>query len=262
MSQSSYSFFKSFSKPVLDMTDNFAVFLKFASMASLLLTGISFIFGQSFLCSIPNFQDKIGVYCLFGPSYFAYLILKLFIISVLIKVWYDRIYLKKTIHISYFKSHFSDFCKTFGIFLLFGLLNLIPIVSLFFLLVREPNPVWKIEIIYFTFVSIGFLVPFVLMRFYTNIAEMIEGTDYKNFKEIYQKTSFKMGKIMLALMFILLFDLFVFVLVHSNLKIHFFEPLPFYNIFAEFIFELTTAFTMLLFVNFMGVQKELLTKNA
>lgn len=256
-----YSFFKSFSKPILDITDNFLTFLKYASVTALFLIILSFIFGQSFLCMFLNIAEKTNLYCSNDALYFAYLIFKLFILSIFSKVWYDRIYLKRTINTGYFKSHIPDLFKTFGILFLFCLLNTLPILSLVLLLYREPNPVWQIETVYFTVVSIGFLIPFLLTRFYTNIAEMIEGTDYKNFKEIYKRTSFKMGKITLALTFILFLSLFLFVVVQSNLKIHVFEPLTFYNILAEFIFELTIIFITTMFLNFIRVQKELLTNN-
>jgi hypothetical protein len=184
-------------------------------------------------------------------------VLKLFILSVFIKIWYDNIYLKRQIDRAYFKNHISDLFKTFGIVIGFCLLNALPILSLVLLLYRQPNPVWQIEITYFTFVSIGFLIPFILARFYTNIAELIEGTDYKNFKEVYSQTSFKTGKIVLALTFILFLSLLLFVLAQSNLKIHIFEPLIIYNIMAEFIFEITILFIATLFFNFIRVQKEL-----
>ncbi len=259
MTEVKYSFFKSFSKPILYLTDNFLLFLKYASVVGLFLTFLSFVFGQSFLCMIPDISAKTNIFCSGGTSYFIYFIFKLFVLSVFIKIWYDALYLKNTINLEYLKANALEFLKIFGILILFMILNTLPIASLFLLLYRKPNPVWQIELIYFTVVSIGFIIPFVLARFYTNIAEFIEKTDYKNFKQVYQKTSFKSGKIILSLTFILLIGLFLFVLVQSNLKIHTFEPLRLYNILSEFIFELTILFIEALFINFIRVQKELIT---
>ena len=262
MNEVKYSFFKSFSKPILDVTDNFTIFLKYASVFGLFLTLLSFVFGQSFLCMVPDASQKINLFCAGTISYFIYFIFKLFVLSVFIKIWHDKIYMQSDISFKYLKENALAFLKVFGVFLLFMVFNMFPILSLILLLYRTPNPVWQIEICYFTIVSTGFLVPFILARFYSNIAEFIEGTDYKNFKQIYQNTSYKSGKIILALTFILLFSLFLFVVVQNNLKIHTFEPLGLYNVMAEFIFELTILFITALFINFIRVQKELLTDKA
>lgn len=56
----------------------------------------------------------------------------------------------------------------------FFLLNLAPVLSFYLLLIREPNPDAAIEVAYFACVSVGFLVPFAVMRFYSLFGLAVE----------------------------------------------------------------------------------------
>jgi len=250
-----YSVFKGFSKPFSDLMDHFGTFLKISSVFALLLTLVSFLFGQSFVCMLLSLKER--VYCSNNILlYVIYVFCKLFVVAVFLRIWYDVVYLQKNFSRQYFKENPKRFLRFFGVFIGFILLNLLPALSLYLLFVRVPNPVWQVEMIYFTIVSIGFLVPFICIRFYTNLAEYIEDKPYRNFKEIYEKTRGKLSKIFFSFIVVLAFSLFVFLVVNNNLRIHVFEPLWLYNIFAEYLFEWIALLVMAVLLNFIRVQKE------
>ncbi|HCU59331.1 MAG TPA: hypothetical protein DIC64_05055 [Alphaproteobacteria bacterium] len=253
--QQKYSVIKAFSKPFLDITDNSFIFLKIAGAFSLVLALLSFVFGQTFACTVPALINKT-----FCPSnvfsYIVYLPLKLFILSVFLRTWYDNIYLQKQIDFSYFKTNIRSFFKFFGLLIVFIAFNSLPALAFYLLLVRNPNPVWQIELVYFTFVSLGFIIPFVSLRFYSNLALLVENRPWRSFKEIYQKTQFKLSKIFFSFAVVLGISLLLFLSVNNSLKANVFEPLLVYNILGEYLFELVFLFIFTLMLNFIRVQKE------
>ncbi|MBR2299868.1 MAG: hypothetical protein IJ870_04770 [Alphaproteobacteria bacterium] len=130
-------------------------------------------------------------------------------------------------------------------------------MSLYLLLVRNPNPVWQIELIYFSFVSLGFVLPFASLCFYSNLALLIENEPWCNFKQIYQKTRFKLSKIFFSFAVVLGFCLLLFMSVNNSLKANIFEPFFVYNTISEYLFELTILLIFTLVLNFIRVQKEI-----
>jgi len=252
-----YPWFQMFSQSVLTTTDSFRSFLKFGGIMAAILTVFAFVCGQSFICLTP--LGKSQSYCVNNLFvYVSYIFFKSFIISVFLRIWIDAVFLKKDINKSYFKSGFTNFFKFFGILLIFFAVNTLPMLSLSMLIARKPNPVWQIEILYFSFVSLGFIIPFFLLRFYANIALLIEGLPCFDFKQTYLKTNFQSSGIFTAFSLVLAFCLFVFIIVYSNLKIHTFEPLYLYNIFSEYLFEFVILVIASVILNFVMLQKNIL----
>jgi len=250
-----YSIFRAFCKPITDLTDNCLSFLRICLSAAFILTVLALVFGQPYGCTTPSFQDQ--TFCSNNLLvYIIYIVFKLFLISVFLRTWYDAVYLQKNINISYFKLNLFRFLKLFAIFVFFIFLNLMPILSVSLLLIRVPNPDFRIELVYFSVVSIGLFIPFVLLRFYTNLAEYLEDLPFKNFGEVASKTRFKLSKIFFSFSIILAFCLFLFLTVNNALKVYTFKPFFLYNIIAEFFFELTVLILSILIINFIRVQKE------
>lgn len=251
-----YQIFKAFSKPILDITDNFKIFFKLGFPAALILSVWSFICGQSFVCLILSLRDQF--YCSDNvPLYIIYVLTKFLILTTFLRIWYDAVYLEKSINKEYFKTNIRRFFKFFGFFIGFIALNSLPALSLYLLLIRDPDPNWIIEVIYFTLVSTGFLVPFVLLRFYTNIACYLEEKPWRNFGEIYEKTNFKLSKIFFSFALVLACCLLLFLTTNKSLRDSFFAPLIAYNIFAEYCFELALITIFTLIINYIRVQKEI-----
>ena len=251
-----YPFFKALIKPFSDIFDHFKLFLFYGGGAAIFLTFLSFIFSQTFLCAIPPFNLQMS--CSQSISgYFIYFSLKLFLICAFLRLWYDIIYLEKKIGLSYFKNRSLSFLSFFFSVIVFLILNALPALSLVLLIARIPNPNFVIELCYFTVVSLGFVVPFVLIRFYKNIACLIEGLPFTDFKKTFVQTSFKTSKIVFSFILMIALCLLLFLTVAGNLRLHVFTPLTVYNIFAEFLFELTLIFVVSVFIGFVRTQKEI-----
>ena len=251
-----YPFIKAISKPFADITDHFKIFVGFSSMAAFALTLSAYLFGQTFLCGVSSLYPQIT--CAQNTIlYIPYFILKFLILSIFLKTWYDGIYLNKQINKTYLKQNVLTFLKFFGGLILFVALNMLPILSLYLLLIRIPNPVWQAEIGYFTFVSIGFIVPFVMLRFYANLGLLIEGGQYKNFKMIIENTKYQSAKILLSFAFVVLFLLVCFVSAVGTLRTHISGNIYIYNLFSEFVYEWVSVFISTLLINFIHTQREI-----
>lgn len=252
-----YPVLRAFSKPVAIWVDCFKTFAVLGGVTALVLVLISFAFGQSFVCMLPKVRGDS--YCGENlPAYIFYMFVKFFVIAVFLRVWGDRIFLNKNINMDYFKKNIGRFLMFFGVFLAFLFINILPAFALYFMIVRVPNPIWQIEILYFVFMSLGFVIPFVLLRFYRNIALFVLDKPCFDLKETYVKTSFKTSRIFLSFAVVLAICLVFFLVVNANLKAHVFEPLVIYNFVAEYIFEAVVLIVATLIFNFITVQKEIL----
>lgn len=251
-----YPVLRVFSNSVTILIDNLKTFGKLGGLSALILLLVSFVFAQSFVCLVPDLRPQS--YC--GSdilTYIFYILAKFFVLSSFLRMWADTVFLKKSLSFAYFKQNLGRYFKFFGIFLIFLLINVLPAFSLYFLIKRVPNPVWQIEILYFLFMSLGFVIPFVLLRFYTNLALFISDMPCLNIRQVYEKTNFKSSKIFLAFSLVLAFCLFFFLTINTNLKTHIFAPIGLYNVLAEFIFECALLVVATLMFNFIMVQKEI-----
>ena len=251
-----YPLIKAFTKPFSDVVDHMKFFAALTFGTAFVLTLLAYAFGKTFLCSVSSFNALI--HCNeSAEAYITYFFLKLFILSSFLKIWYDKIYLNKEINKTYFKNNIKRFIFFFIGFILFIILNLCPIFSFYLLVLRVPNPVWQAEIGYFTVVSTGFIVPFVMLRFYANLAELIEGENFKNFKQTAENTCYQFSKILVSFAFVVVFSLVLSVSTIGTLRMHIFGNIPFYNLFSEYVFALMTLLIATLFINFIRVQKEI-----
>ncbi len=256
MSDNKYPFFKAASKPITDIFDHFKFFISATVTTALFLLVLSFLFSQTFLCMLPQYtQQQMCSQSI--VSYLFYIVLKFFFLSVFLKVWYDHIYSQKAVNTAYFKNNFLSFLKFMCFFVLYLLINCLPALSLYLLIARVPNPSFVVELCYFTFVSLGFIVPFVLIRFYTDLACLIEGQPLVSFKELFLKTSYKTSKIILSFLMTLVFCFVLFLTLNGALRSNIFEPIFLYNVFAEFLFEFSLLFVSCAILNFIRVQKEI-----
>lgn len=254
--QFKYPILKAFSKPFWDVTDNLKIFGVYSFITALMMVVLAFIFHQTFLCSFLSDNSKItcsGNVVL----YMVYVCLKILLLSVYLRIWYDKIYLQKNIDIKYIKQNFIRFLTFWcGIVIFLGA-NMLPIMSFYLLAKRVPNPVWQAELGYFTVVSIGFIIPFIMLRFYTNLAELIEAERFNNFKSVAQKTAYQFSKILFSFALLMMTAMSLFLVVTGNLRAHIGTNIYVYNLFAEFAFEWSFILIATLFINFIRTQKEI-----
>ncbi len=256
-----YSVIKAFMKPFWIISDNLKDFYTQGSIFSLFVVVISYLLGQKYICFF-NENMAQNMYCpKLSYLYFPYLLIKLFAIAICINVWYDKVFKKEQINEEYFKKNWKKNIKTFAIFMLFMLLNLLPIVSGLILFFRKPNPIWQIELLFFTVVSVGFLAPFVLMRFYSYFASFFNGNSQNIIKKIWQKTQGYNTKISFTCIFVFLIDLILILTARGIFAKTVSFPAEIYNMLAEFVMAFVTYTIVILFVNFMEVQKQIFLDN-
>lgn len=254
MENNAYSLIKGAVNPLWTISEKLPDFVKIAGVFALFLTVLSYIFGQTYVCVFASETD-IALPCL-GSSfvYFPYLIIKLLIINIFIIYWLKKVLLNQP-----FNKNMA--AKGVGLFFLFIILNLVPLVSAFLLLVRVPNPVWQIELLYFFVVSLGFWVPFVLMRFYAVFIGILSGCNQKMIKPVWQNTGGFGAKIVTS--GIIVYMICILSVISLNSIIARFSgvlPLQLYNFVAEMLFNFIILFVVTLIVNFMNYQKQVFLK--
>ena len=251
-----YPFIKALTNPFSAIADRMRLFLILSLLAATLLTLNAYIFSQTFVCGISSLYAS--AHCNSSLAFYGvYLLVKFLILSAFLRIWYDTAFLAQKIDRTYLKKIPLRAFKFFLGLLLFLVLNTIPALSLYLLIIRKPNPIFQIELAYFTFVSIGFLVPFVMLRFYSTLAEITEGKHITDMKEILQKTRYKMSKIILSFCLLLLVIFVIFLSTMTFLRLHMGGNLMLYNFFAEISFEWVGVLITTLLLNFIRTQKEI-----
>lgn len=254
MADAKYMILKGVMNPLWVISDKLAEFIKTAGVFAIVLTLLSYIFGQTYICVFGT-EYKESLYCLENSLlYFPYLVIKLLIINIFILFWLRKIILNQTINK-------TAAAKCAGIFFLFITADLLPLVSAFLLLVRQPNPVWQLELVYFTIVSLGFLTPFVLMRFYAVLAGALSDNIPNMLKTVWKNTGGYTAKIVISAIIVYLVGILTVISVNSVImRLENVLPTHIYNFMAEYIFNFMILFVVTLIVNFINYQKQMFLK--
>ncbi|MBP5399370.1 MAG: hypothetical protein J6Y53_03020 [Alphaproteobacteria bacterium] len=101
--------------------------------------------------------------------------------------------------------------KVFFSLIFIILINFVPSVSYYTLIKREPNPDWRIESLYFAFVSIGFIIPFIVLLYYVILPYIIAGKKLPPFKQMSSAVFNNTGKIMVSTLFTITLGLLLIV---------------------------------------------------
>lgn len=254
MANSTYSLFKGIINPLWTISDKLPEFIKISGAFALFLTALAYLFGQTYVCVFTD-NTNISLPC-FGRSfvYFPYLIIKLLVINIFIIFW-----LKKVLFNQPFNKNMA--AKSVGLFFLFIILNLMPLFSAFLILTRVPNPVWQIELLYFFVVSLGFWIPFVLMRFYAVFIGVLSENKQKMIKTVWQNTGGYSTKIVTSGIIVYMICLLSVISLNSVIfRLTEVLPLQIYNLVAEILFNWMILFVVTLIVNFMNYQKQMFLK--
>ena len=252
---------KSFFKSMWLITDNLKNFFMQGFVFSLLLTLLSYVFGQKYMC----FFNKDISENMFCPNlhylYFLYLFFKIVLICIFINIWYDKLFNNTLINKEYFKKNYKKFLKTFIFLICFLMLNGIPFISMLILFLRVPNPDWIIELLFFIIVSVGFWVPFILMRYYSLFAVFLSNGNWKMFGKTWDNTDGYTGKIIFSASLIFMVNLILFVAVMSTFM-RFSDLNPeVYNFIAEMFLGFVNYFIVIVMVNFCQTQKQIFLEN-
>ncbi len=245
--------FKLFYLPYAYIIDNFILWLKLVVLFALTIGAVSLISGFAYVCGLPQL---VNFHCSNSLPLFAIDILfKYFLLFFFACKWYALI---KTPTIFSWKFLFSfdrKILKAFAALSIILVLNIIPFVSFSLLAMREPNPDVVVEITYFGVVSIGFLVPFVVLRFYSVLGLILEGVDLPSLKSIWVKTQGNSLRIILSLFSIFILTLFLFLNFYLNIRTYDFSNPLWVGISSEFVYEVLLLLIWSLFVGHCYTQK-------
>lgn len=244
-------------RPFGILADRFGLLLRLAALFALPMTLLAIFMGFSYVC----FTDYRNAYFFCSDSqggYLVYLFAKIFLISTFFARWYDGAFLNRDYN---WKNVFLPTARDFitaALICFYLLLNMAPLLSFYLLYIRVPNPDWVVEITYFAVVSVGFLVPFVLMRFYALLAVFLNGGQKVSPAWLWARSKGNNLGIILSLFMIIIVILFV--LVYFQHGIARIEPAyaDWSGTAAEYFYNLLLLMLISLVINNCQVQKEYL----
>lgn len=245
--KSNFSILNILTEPWESITHNIVFFVLSTILFSFILLSLSFAFGQTFSCAL----GQGGKNCTLSlPVYAFYFVTKLLILSTFVTIWYAKVYQDKQINEKFLIADWRMILRVFCIFWIFLIFNIMPLVSVYLLLVRVPNPNWVIEAGYFIVVSLGLWLPFILMRMYALLVDLIAGNGFKNYAAIWKGGQGNGLKMLLATSFYFFFVIILFSSIAGVVRgFNFASPIMF-DFVGEFGFDVVTLFGLLLFVGF------------
>lgn len=237
--------------------DNSRKFFATGGIFALLMTLIFLILKQNMMCPFEN--NSLPQMCSSNPA--AYLAARG------LGLWLTAMFSVRLYQYCYGGAAFSwnwllrpqkaDF-KMIAAYLLYIFLNLLSMLSAYLLYIRVPNPDWRIELSYFAIVSLGFLVPFVLLRFYSLFPFVMENRKFPPLRQLWRNTSGNGLRLLSS--FALLFCVVIFSLnsVVNNFRLVASENTFYITIVAEYVFNLVVLLNVMFFVNYCYLQKKFL----
>ncbi len=239
--------------PFAYVVDNFMPLLKLSVLFALLIGGSSLAMGFAYICGIPLL---VNFYCSNNIILFAFhILLKYFLLFFFAVKWYELISQKKALSLPFLLSFNNQTLKAIGALALMWGLNLVPFISFYLLAIREPNPDVTIEVTYFGVVSIGFLVPFVVLRFYSIFGLILDGKPLPRLTEIWERGKGNSLRIIIALFVIFMLALFAFLNFYLNMQGYDYSHPLWVGISSEFVYELMLLILLALFVGHCYTQK-------
>lgn len=233
--------------------DNFMDLLKLASLFALIIGAISLAMGFAYICGLPIL---LKFYCANSILLFAFhVLIKYFLLFFFAVKWYELISKQKSLNLSFLLSLDLKTIKAIGALALMWGLNLVPFISFYLLMIRDPNPDVTIEIIYFGIVSIGFLVPFVVLRFYSIFGLILDGVPLPSLQSIWERTKGNSLRIIIALFLIFIIASFTFLNFYLNMQSYDYKHPLWVGISSEFVYEMILLILTALFIGHVYAQK-------
>lgn len=247
--------------PWNNLFSNWRRFLILGIGFSLLLTLVALICGQAFVCSYRIYGD-VNFYCSENESItLFYILIKLILMTSYIYIWvnYDSLISE---HKKEYVKGIKQIAISSGLLFIMLIFTLLPLVSFMFLSERVPNPDWRIESLYFTFVSLGFFSPFLMMRFMQILGFSLEGEKIPPLKELWRSSKGNMLRIIFTLFVLFL----VYTLFYSNFYGNFRQTeaavMPVAGVIIELLYNFILLFFFTLFINNILLQKKYLYDKA
>lgn len=253
----SMPFLKLLLNPFRLFIDHLTPIMMLSGIYGLYLTVLALASGFSFICS---FQRNYDVFypCQFSlAAYGAYLLVRIFIISWFMVKWLNLINGAACTWKTIFKFP-QNVGRTFGLLLINAATFLFPILSTSLLVQRVPNPDWRIEISYFAVVSIGYIIPFLAVKFYALIAFAAAGEPFPPLSDIWKRNSGNMLKTLISLFFILILMIFFIANLFSGMSMNNNINPVWFGFISELMYNIVMLWFAALFAANCQIQKNFL----
>ena len=239
----------------------FSKFWSFACLGglfALILTFMFFASGQETLCY--NSEYNSNHFCTKNSWNYGIIHLLAFILCfIFMQKWYQ--FLKNDKSFAWKKVLLPDLgtLKMIVFFILYVFTMIISSFSFYLLYIRVPNPNWRIEIIYFTLVSVGFIFPILGLRFFSYFAYAAENERLPSIKTIWIKTSGNMLVIIGGCSFLLMLAMFLTQTIIQQTNVA--KPIMAHALFIEYLSQLFILTTLSCFINYCYIQKNCIEKD-
>ena len=232
--------------------DNFKNFAIYGGIFALFLSALYMFSGTEMMCGSVIYRDEH--YCNADIRVFALVkIMNLAVFCVFMRLW-NELLQNKPVNIKIWQPQLRDL-KIGALILSFIATIAIAGCALYLLYIRVPNPNWKIELLYFTVVSLGFLPPILALRFFVYFAFAASGEPLPKIQEIWQKTAGNNFIIVLALLLQLIVATALSVSFLNNFLIAENANKLYIAMVGEFVSNIIAFFVIACFTNYCYIQK-------
>jgi len=235
------------------LVDKFRLFFKMAVVYGGLISLLSFVFGYSYVCTLGM---PSALFCNMTDGFYpVYLLLKYVLLFLFAVSWYHTVLNNQPLSLKNMFYFNRDSLTAMGILAMFFVLNLTPLLAFYLLWIRVPNPDVTVEVAYFALISTGFLVPFVIMRFYSVFGFAADGCRLPSLKEVWERSRGNLLKILVALFLIFFLALFIFFNLFLNVRGYEESSSLWGTVSTEFVYDFLLLLLITLFINHCFAQK-------
>ena len=234
--------------------DQVGKFLVVGSFIALVMAVLSLSAGQGFMCIYQDYRahgyciDNVWIYGLVR-------IINLFLFAIFMTKWYQICYLNRPLNCDTLCRVGHTDLKTFATLLVFILLSLISALSLYLLIVRVPNPDWRIELLYFAVVSLGFWVPFLLIRFYSVFGFVMGGEKVPPLRLIWNKSAGNTLRLLCSISLLFVVSVFMMFGFMNNFRLAAVRHAVYISWIVEYLYNLMLLLLLAFFVNHCRLQQ-------
>lgn len=249
-------FLKIMVMPFVLFSENLKSFFIIASFYALILSVLAGFLGNSYSCMYGT-----GLYCSQSEfNFIIFFLLKLFVVAVFMTKWVAVIIEKQKIDLNVFAEFNLRIVKTFGLILAILAVFFMPVLSFYLLYIRVPNPIWQIELVYFAVVSIGFLLPFLALRWTSLFAFTAKGQTLPKPGVLWQKTKGNIAAILFSMFVIFMVFLLALTFFDGSLRALGNDLSIYHIVIYEFLYNIIYLIVIAFFINNCIIQQNYLFK--
>lgn len=198
--------------PIGILLYRFKQFLQVSALYALLISILAFATGMSYVCGVADWEGESSFGCSYSAAmYITFFLLRLLIVAVFLKTWYKTVICAEKADVRDMLTINLRDWKVFVGMLLAVVCFLLPVVSIYVLADRVPNPDWRVESLFFAVVSSGFWLPFVALRFNSVFAFTLSDTKRPSLGMFWRRTAGNVLKIIVAATMIMMLNAVLFI---------------------------------------------------